>query len=135
MGLPLQINAPQITVGGRTFGVGAFLWNAPDGSNYTLGVYELKATGWDFVASPNNVALYLNPGEMVADIKAKGGAVKYLQWLILEINKAFAKLFGAAVPIAPVPTEPTTDDEALAWVAAQLKGMTLRLVNGVPVLA
>ena len=135
MGLPVPANAPTIIVSGRTYGVGVFVWNTPDGANNTLGVFELiPATGWDFVTSPSTIAIYLNPGDMVADVNAKGGSMKYLQWFVAQVNAAFAKLFGK--PPGPVPDPVfTTDAEAMAWMQASVAGMKLTLVNGVPVLA
>jgi hypothetical protein len=132
MGLPVPANAPQITVNGRTFGVGAFNWITPDGANYMFGVFELKASGWDFVTSPNYIASYLNPGELMAAIKAKGGLAAFVAWLVRQVNAAFANLFGITVPS---PTEPTTDDEAVEAIANLFASMKLTLVNGVPVLA
>ncbi len=132
MGLPLPVNAPQITVNGRTFGVGAFNWITPDGGNLMIGVFELKVSGWDFVTSPSYVAAYMNPGELLAAIKAKGGMESFFAWLVQQINEAFAKLFGA---VAPPPTDPTTDEEAIEAIAARFAKMKLTLVNGVPVLS
>lgn len=132
MGLPLPVNAPQITVNGRTFGVGAFNWITPDGGNLMIGVFELTASGWNFVTSPNYVAAFMNPGELVAAIKQKGGFSAFVAWLVQQVNAAFAKLFGS-IPTAP--TDPTTDDEAIAAIAARFAAMKLTLVNGVPVLS
>jgi len=131
MGLPLPPTTPQITVNGRTYGAGACNWLTPDGANYIGGVYELTAQGWNFVASPNNIVIYLNPGEMPADVKAKGGSVSYCAWFDAQINAAFAKLFGSA---PPAPTEPTTDDQAMAMLQAHLATKKLVLVNGIPTL-
>jgi hypothetical protein len=133
MGLPLQNGAPQITVGGRTYGVGVFLWLQADGADYTVGVFELKADGWNFVMPGNVIARYLNPGEILADIKLKGGAMAYVNWIKTQANTAFAVMFGAA-PAATAPVEFKNDDEALAWIAGQVNSMKLTLVNGVPVL-
>ena len=129
MGLPLPTNAPQIVVAGRRYGVGAFLWNTPDGATYMIGIYELIADGWQFVSPSNYVVSYLNPDEMVADVKLKGGRVAYLKWIIELINALLQKMFaGATSPTG----EPTTDDQAIAQVAASFAGMRLDLVNGVP---
>lgn len=132
MGLPVPANAPQITIGGRTFGVGAFNWITPDGGNIICGVFELKAGGWDFVTSPNYVFNHLNPGELMAAIKAKGGLEAFFSWLVQQINEAFAKLFGA---ITPPPSDPTTDEEAIEAIAVRLAKMKLTIVDGVPVLS
>ena len=132
MGLPVPANAPQITVGGRTYGVGAMNWITPDGDNFMVGVFELKVSGWDFVASPNYICVYLNPGDLVAAIKSKGGITAFVAWLVQEVNAVFAKLFNAA---PPSPTDPTTDDEAIEAIAARFAQMKLTLVNGVPVLS
>lgn len=129
----IQANGPQITVGGRTFAVGAFIWNTPDGASYTFGVFEQKSNGWDFAGDPNYIAMYMNPGEMMVDVTKKGGIAAWFAWFVGEVNKQFAKLFGGLPP--PPITEPTTDDEALAWVVSKLATMKLTLVNGIPVLA
>ena len=131
MGLPVPANAPQITVGGRTFGVGAFVWNTPDGTNYVLGVFEQKAGQWEFLGNPNYIAMYVNPNEMVADMKSKGGCEAWFAWFKTAVNKQLATL----APIVPPTTEPETDDEAIAWVGAKLAAMKLTIVNGVPVLS
>ena len=131
MGLPLPLNAPQIVVAGRTYGVGAFLWNTPDGQNYMIGVYELTATGWQFVAPSNSLVQYSNPGQMVADVKIKGGRVAYFKWIETLVNALFQKMFAGVTPES-LPDEPTTDDQAIAQIAASFGGMHLTLVNGVP---
>ena len=80
-------------------------------------------------------AQYINPGDFIADMKTKGGAVKYLQWLIAEINKALTTLFGSTVTPPPSTVEPTNDDEAMTYIQAALAGMHLTVTNGVPTLA
>jgi hypothetical protein len=133
MGLPLPANAPQITVGGRTYGVGAFNWITPDGDNFMFGVFELKGSGWDFVANPNYVALYLNPGELVAAVKSKGGIESFLAWIVQLVNEAFIRLFGGMT--TPNAEDLKSDDEVIALIASRLANMKLILVNGVPFLA
>lgn len=131
MANPMQPNAPQITVQGRTFCVSAVYWN--DLPEYIMHVFELVGGVWRPAISPP-IAEYLNPGDLAKDVAAKGGKVAYLKWLVAEINKMFAKIFAVAVP-PHVTGEPTTDDEAIAWIAFNLSAMKLTLVDGVPVLA
>ena len=135
MGYPLQQSPPQCSINGRTFAVGAFVWNNPAGSFYKIGVFEnipeQGVTSWNDVGG---VALYANAGDCLADVQAKGGIVKFIQWVIAQVNAIFAKIFG--VPPAPTPgTEPTTDDEAKAAITAGVNALTLTVVNGVPVLS
>lgn len=131
MGYPVQASAPRVTVQGRTFAVGVFPWDTPIGQFKKVGVYEQMPNGdWNEVL---NIATYANQGDMLADMKAKGGGVKYMSWLVASVNAFFAKLFGTAS--TPVPTsEPTTDAEALTYVSARVGGMKFTVVDGVPVL-
>ena len=131
MGYQIQPNAPQITVQGRTFGIGSWAQNNPDGVYCMTGIYEMQAdkTWWPVF---NAADYYLNAGEYLAAIKAKGGGVKYVQWIVAQINAFFANMFATTTVPA---SEPTTDAEALAYVTASLNALTLTLVNGVPVLA
>jgi len=134
MGYPIQAGAPKITISGRTFTVGAFVWSNPVGVFYRVGVFEDKpesgTTSWNDVGS---VALYTSAGDCLKDVQAKGGMVKYMQWLIGRINAIFAQIF--AVPPAPPVGEPITDDQAKAAITAAINGLRLTLVNGVPVLS
>ena len=133
MSYPVQPNAPKITVNGRTFAIGAFVWSNPVGVFYRVGVFEDKpesgTTSWNDVGS---VALYMSAGDCLKDMQAKGGIVKYMQWLIAQVNAIFAKIFAA--PPAPPVGEPTTDEQAKAAITAAVNGLKLTLVNGVPVL-
>lgn len=130
MGYPVQQSAPTVTVQGRTFAVGAFDWATPVGSFQKVGVYERMPNGdWNEVQS---IATYNNSGDMIKDVQAKGGGVKYILWIIDAVNAIFAKLFGASTP-APT-TEPTTDTEAMIYVQAGLATRSFTLVNGVPVI-
>lgn len=134
MGYPIQGGAPQITVAGRTFAVGAFVWNNPAGSFYKIGVFEdipeNGTTSWNDVGG---VALYGNPDDCLNDVQAKGGIVKYMQWLIAQVNAIFARIF--ATPPAPPVGEPTSDDQAKAAITAGVNALKLTVVNGVPALS
>jgi len=131
MGYPVQQNAPKVTVQGRTFAVGAFDWPTALGLMQQVGVYEQMPSGdWNEV---HLVASYPNPGDMLKDVQAKGGGMKYILWVIVAVNAFFAKFFGAAPPLST--TEPTTDAEAMAYVQAGLIGRTITVVGGVPVMA
>jgi len=133
MGYPIQTGAPKITVAGRTFAIGAFVWSNPVGVFYWVGVFEDKpesgTTSWNDVGP---VVLYMSAGDCLKDVQAKGGLVKYMQWLIAQVNAIFAKIFAA--PPAPPVGEPTTDDQAKTAITAAVNGLKLALVNGVPVL-
>lgn len=131
MGYPVQNQAPQITVQGRTFAIGAFDWANPVGSFYEVGVYEKQTDGsWN---QAFKAAEYPNDGDLLADVQKQGGGVKYLAMIVAKINAYFVALFG--VQPAPPSTEPTTDAEAKVYAASHINAMTLTLVNGVPVLA
>ena len=123
MGYPVQSGAPQITVQGRTFAVGAFEHTF---GIYFIGVFELKADGWNQIF---NAVSYANPGDLLAAVQAKGGIVKFIEWIVALINAFFASIFGA--PSLP-PGEPITDEEARAVVTARINQLTLTVVNGVP---
>ena len=129
MGFLLPPIVPQIVVQNRTYGVSAFLFNDPIGPQWMVGIFELTGQGWQFVAPGNTVAVYYTQDEMPADVKAKGGRVAYLKWVIAQINAVLTKMF--VIPPPPT-TEPTTSDEAIAQVSAAFVGMHLVLVNGVP---
>jgi hypothetical protein len=131
MGFPLPPNSPQITIGTRTVCAAAFDWPNPIGNFYKIGIFEMQKDGsWNAIGT--EIATYCNPGDCIGDMKAKGGSVKYLKFIVEMINAQFVKLFAAAPP--PVTTEPTTDDEAKAWITASFGTLKLTNVNGVPVL-
>lgn len=132
MGYPVQANAPRVSVNGRTFAVGVFPWDTPIGSMKKVGVYEQMPNGeWNEAL---NIATYANGGDMLKDLQAKGGVAKYMTFIIAAVNAYFARLFGTTP--TPVPTtEPTTDAEALEYVAARMGALKFSTVNGVPVLA
>lgn len=135
MGYPVPANSPQITVSGTTYAVGAFDWDTPIGHAYYVGIFAKQADGtWSTpnVGGNGVVIQYMNDGEVLADIRAKGGKVKYMQWLIAKINTVIAAIFAAAPPNPN--GEPTTEVEARAFITAAISAMKLTLVNGVPVL-
>lgn len=131
MGYPVQENAPRIAVQGRTFAIGAFEWPTPVGTFYKVGVYELTPNGeWNEALA---IATYANDGDLLTDIQTRGGGVEYIKVIIAAVNSFFVKLFGASVP---APTgEPKTDAEAKVFVAANINGLKLTVVNGVPVVS
>lgn len=128
MGYPIQTGAPQCTLNGVTYAVGAFEFPNPIGTFFKIGAYQNDPVqGWVEIYT---VANYTNSGDLLADIQAKGGAVKFIHWLINQINDFFQTLFGAP----PVTTEPTTDAEAKNYVTNAVNGLSLVVVNGIPVL-
>jgi hypothetical protein len=133
MGYPLQTGAPQITINGKNYAVGAFQWVNPVGNFDTFGVYVQQLDGaWNLEATVKPIQ-YTNPGDLLQAVKAAGGRVAFIKWLTDQINAMFAKVFAAP---APTPTtEPTTDAEAMAQIVAAINAMKITVVNGVPVLA
>lgn len=133
MGYPVQNNAPKITLNGQTLAVGAFDFPTPMGNLYVIGLFEKQSDGsWNQL---HNVASYLNPNDLLNDVVAKGGKVKFLKWIIAQINAFLAALFGAPTPpTPPVEGEPTTDGEAKAFLVTSVNALTFTTVNGIPVL-
>jgi hypothetical protein len=130
MGYPVPANNPTFTSNGATYCVAAFNWDNPIGQMYYCGVFIRMADGsWNSPAVTGNgvVVQYLNPNECLSDVVAKGGKVKYLQWLLAQINSVLAKMFGAA---PPVPSgEPKTDQEAKDMISAYVFGL---VTSGIP---
>ena len=133
MGYQLQNNPPCVNIAGRVLAVGAFNFENIAGAFPTFGIYEKTPIGeWNELT---NIVRYTNPGDLIKDVLAKGGIVKFIAWLKGKLNAAFYTLFGAATP-APAPVgEPTDDTQAIASIASALASMSLTVVNGVPVLA
>ena len=135
MGYQLQTNPPTVTVAGRTLAIGAFGFVNIAGTFPTFGIYEKTPSGeWNELV---NIARYSNPGDLIKDVQTKGGIVKFIAWLKGKLNAAFYTLFGAATPTpAPAPiVEPEDDTQAIACIGSALAGMSLLVVNGVPVLS
>ena len=135
MGYPIPANSPQIAVGARTFAVASYAWSNPMlGAAYNkVAIYELISGAWNEAV---RIGEYENEGEMLIDVQAKGGIVKYCEWVKAQVNAAFAALFPVA-PSTPAPApsaEPTTDAAAVALVNTFLASAKLTLVNGVPVM-
>ena len=131
MGYPVQAGAPQIVFQGRTFAVGAFDFANPVGTFYTLGVFEnLPAQGgWNLIYT---VAMYGNPGDVLAAIQMQGGIVNFIRWIVDKINAFFRALFSTPPP--PTTGEPATDDEARLMVTARINAMAITIIDGVPFL-
>jgi len=126
MAYQIQPKAPTLQLDGREIAVGAFVFQDPSGQTICFGIFDHGADGW--IAS-DFTQTYLNPGDLINDMRAKGGSVEYLKWLVAKLNAALKKLFS--LPEIPV-GEPTTDDEVLAFIQNSLAGMTLTNVAGVP---
>ena len=126
MSYPVPANSPNVTIDGRTIAVGAFDWSTPSGKCYKVGLFEKSKTGdWLEVVG---VIEYKKPGDTLDDIKAKGGTVKYIQWLIAQLNAAFDKIFNLTPEF-----EPITDDEARAKITAAVTSMTVTIANNIPI--
>ena len=135
MGYQLQTNPPYVNIAGRTLAIGAFGFVNIVGTFPTFGIYEKSTSGdWNELF---NIARYSNQGDLIKDVQLKGGIVKYIAWLKGKLNAAFYTLFGAATSTpAPAPVnEPVDDTQALTAIASALAGMSLTVVNGVPVLS
>lgn len=136
MGYPIPLSSPRITLpDGRQFAVAAWMWHNPVGAFYTCGIFEnVPENGSPSWQSRGFAKQYTNSGELLADVQAKGGRVKYILWLIAVINKCFTDLFHV-IPTPPPAQEPITDEEAQTMVSAEINALTLTLVNGVPMLS
>ena len=133
MGYALPNNSPQFSLGGQTFAVAAFNWDTPIGAAYYIGVFVRMQDGsWNSASTPGNgvVAQYMNQNDVLKDVQAKGGRVKYFQWLLARLNQILAAMFAAA---PPAPTgEPTSDAQAREIISAFVAGLT---VSGNPPVA
>jgi hypothetical protein len=135
MGYPVPTNSPQFTVNGSTYCIAAFDWDNPIGRGYYAGVFiKMQDGSWNSISTPGNgvVKQYMNPGEVLADMQAKGGRVKYLQWLITRFNDILSAFFNAEPP-PPILGEPKTDQEARDIITAAVPTFRVTMVNGVPV--
>jgi len=127
MGYLIPNSSPQCVINGRTIAVAAWKWDGMMGAFYQAAVYEMKADGWNLI-SP----LVYNTSVLHDLMVQKGGSVKFLAWVVSELNRMLADMFGAPPP--PEVTEPTTDAEADAFMVSSFAQLKLTLVNGVPVL-
>ena len=133
MGFPLQAGAPQIVIGGVTFAIGAALdtSKAVVGAVFSISIYKLDPDhGW-MAGAPE---LEYGAGALLADVQAKGGIVKYCDWIVARLNAQFDELFAASAS-SPAINEPGDDAEAIAAIAAHINALKLSMVNGVPVLS
>jgi len=131
MGYPLPANSPKVTVNGRTFAVAAFDFQTPIGCMFKIGVFELVGNEWQqCMAEDSDITTYANPNDVLLDVQAKGGSVKYIQWLIEQVNSFFKRLFSQVAP--PTGGEPTTDGEARAMITAELGKLKFSLLDGIP---
>lgn len=72
---------------------------------------------------------YANPGDCLKDMQAKGGRVKYLQWLFAKIETVLAKVFNNTTPV--VEAEPETDQQAKNIINAAMSNLKISIVDGV----
>lgn len=132
MGYPVPASAVQFSVAGQVYALSAFDWDTPMGKGYKVGVFKKMLDGsWNeyFTAdTKGDIATYMNNGDVLADMQAKGGRVKYLQWLLAKINTVLAGLFKDAVP--QMQGEPTTDQQARDIISAW--ALSLRVNNTTP---
>jgi hypothetical protein len=134
MGYPVPINSPQFTVAGQTYCIAAFDWPNIVGNGYYAGVFiKMNDGSWNAITTSGNgvAAQYMNPGEVLADMQAKGGRVAYLKWLVIKFNAVLAKFF-AVDPPTPI-GEPTTDNEARSIITAYVPTLKVTMINGLPV--
>jgi hypothetical protein len=134
MGYPIPSNSLKVTVGTRTFAVAAWTWNIPIGGvSRKVGIYEQQPGGDWNEAAVFSVSTDVSP--MLPKAQAAGGSVKYLAWLIAQINQWFATTFGTVAPAPVITIEPTTDDELIAYLASHINALRITVSNGVPVLS
>lgn len=112
MGYQIQPDAPQTSINGKQTAIGAFLWNSAMGVGYKFGVYELGANGWIEHFSP---LVYVNEGDFLANVSAKGGIANFTNGFIDRVNTFLAGSAVFEITAVSFP-EPTTDLEALTAV-------------------
>jgi hypothetical protein len=127
MGFPLQLNAPKcLAPDGRNLAIGAFQWVTPAGNWFRTGIFAQDSVdGWVAI---DGISLYVNAGDLLADVAAHGGIGGYMEWFVSVVNTKLAAMYQAAPP----PAEPTNDDEAIAAIAYHLHAMVFEVVNGIP---
>lgn len=136
MGYNISNNTPKFVFEGQTYCVAAFDWDTPIGLGYKIGVFIKTADGTWNLSSRNHtngtVVDYMNHGDVLADMKAKGGKMEYLKWLVAKVNSVMAKLFA---PIVLEAGEPVTDRGARDVITAYIPTLKVTLVDGIPVLS
>lgn len=117
MGYPVPTSAPTFVVGAATYAVAMFVTVTPIGEMYMAGVFVRQSDGsWNSFNAPIS---YTNAGDLLADVVAKGGIVKYIVWLKGQLSALIQSTFST--PTLPT-GEPTNDAEALALVQAAVSG-------------
>lgn len=130
MGFQVPVNTPTFTVDGAKYCIAVFSEGTPFGKIVNGRLYVERVDGWNACDFP--IAEYLNAGELLADVKAKGGIVKYLEWLKSQFASLLARYFTKPVVVSG---EPTTDDEALIAIQAAMKAWVITVTNGIPKVA
>jgi hypothetical protein len=125
MGIQLANNAPTFAVNGKTYAVST---SAITGfvDIIRIGLYVKIADG----SFENIIPImdYANSGDLVADVKARGGITQYLVWLKNKIVAVLQQYFGTP---STASTEPSTDAEAVAAINAYLATVTITMTNGI----
>jgi hypothetical protein len=136
MGLPLQQNAPQFTLNGKTVAIGAFLEVAPFGNLYMYGVFVKQPDGsWNSSTATNPIS-YTNSGDLFKDVTSKGGIVAFTTWLKSQINIMLSKEPFPTTNPQPLPPTNSVVDDATAQLAivSAVNGWIINNVNGVPII-
>lgn len=133
MSFPVPLNAPKFVVDGITYAIGAFDWVTPFSNGYYVGIFVKVSDGiWHAPTVPGAgvVVQYLNQHDIINDMKAKGGRVKYLQWLFAQIELVLSTVFAKKSTVV-VPSEPTNDQEAKDAINAAIPTIKILIVDGV----
>ena len=137
MSYQIPTNSPKATLVNGTQ-VAAALVNVsnPAASGISISIFQNTtgaSNGWEIPGGEFGVVYWANvaPDGLYQDMVAKGGSVKYMQWLVARLNSLFLKFFPQTLPPSG---EPKNEAEAEAFVIASLAAMHINIVNGSPVL-
>lgn len=135
MGYPLQTGAPQLTVNGTQFAIGAMRMTNPFGNDlFQIGVLHLDAgTGWQVYNTGIVISIDVGSNPTLLSVIAScGGIAGFMQEITRQMNTILAHINPAPTPTPP--GEPTTENEAIAAAVAGVNALHFTLVNGVPTL-
>ena len=132
MGYQIPSNSPRATlVNGTQVSAALAAVNSPVGAGVTVSTFQNNGGEWVIPGGEFGVVYWTDDG-LYLDMVAKGGSVKYMQWIVARLNALFAKYFPPSV--VPPSGEPKNEAEAEAFVIASLASMQIKVVNGSPVL-
>jgi hypothetical protein len=133
MGYQIPANSPRATLSnGAVVAAALIKIPSPAGSEgTTVSIFQSNGGDWTIPNGEFGV-VYWEADGLYKDMVAKGGSVKYMQWIVARLNALFSKYFPS---VAPPSGEPKNEAEAEAYVIASLAGMKINIINGTPVLS